>query len=48
MADAARDAMANGIALGSCLAAGLPALGLLATLLIPAARRPSVPVDVTQ
>ncbi|MCY1143649.1 MFS transporter [Actinoplanes sp. Pm04-4] len=38
VAQAARDAMADGIALGSYLAAGLLALGVLATLLIPAAR----------
>ncbi|MEV4346881.1 DHA2 family efflux MFS transporter permease subunit [Actinoplanes sp. NPDC049596] len=38
VADAARDAMANGIAVGSYIAAGLLALGVLATLLIPGAR----------
>lgn len=30
--------MAGGVALGSCVAAGLLALGVLATLLIPAQR----------
>lgn len=37
-AHAAREAMAGGVALGSCVAAGLLALGVLATLLIPAQR----------
>ncbi|GAA2614840.1 DHA2 family efflux MFS transporter permease subunit [Paractinoplanes durhamensis] len=45
VADAARDAMAHGIAIGSYLAAGLLALGLLATLLIPAARPAPEPVE---
>ncbi|MBL7258795.1 DHA2 family efflux MFS transporter permease subunit [Paractinoplanes lichenicola] len=39
VADAARTAMADGIALGSAIAAGLLLLGLVATLLIPATRR---------
>ncbi|MFC3993393.1 DHA2 family efflux MFS transporter permease subunit [Actinoplanes siamensis] len=45
VADAARGAMANGIALVSYLAAGLLLAGLLATLLIPAAR-PAEPAAV--
>ncbi len=35
VADAARDAMANGVAIASWIAAGLLALGVLATVLIP-------------
>ncbi|MFJ6699441.1 DHA2 family efflux MFS transporter permease subunit [Streptomyces sp. NPDC091272] len=38
VAHAAREAMASGVALGSYIAAGLLALGVLATLLIPAQR----------
>ncbi len=49
VADAAREAMANGIAIGSYVAAGLLALGVLATVLIPArparSSREDEPVD---
>ncbi|KUL28007.1 DHA2 family efflux MFS transporter permease subunit [Actinoplanes awajinensis] len=45
VAQAARDAMADGIAFGSYLAAGLLALGVLATLLIPDGRTAEVPAE---
>ncbi|MFJ2766755.1 hypothetical protein [Streptomyces sp. NPDC087300] len=42
VAHAFREAMASGVALSACLAAGLLALGVLATLLIPS-ERPAIP-----